>query len=203
MNYKKKDFYHQKAKKENVAARSFFKIEEMDKRYNLFKAGDRVIDFGASPGGWLQYISKRLGRRGTVQGFDLANLEINLSQYPNCQFFQEDVFSEEIHQTLEQCGNNYDVLVSDMAPKTSGIKFQDQMRSLDLVQRAFELGHPILKYEGDFLFKVFQSQDAMDWIQKDLRKFFKKINYIKPKSSRSQSQEIYVLCRSFKEGAES
>jgi 23S rRNA (uridine2552-2'-O)-methyltransferase len=189
--YNPKDFYFKKAKENNFLARSVFKLEEMNKKYKLLKPGSAVLDLGCSPGSWSQYACKIIGNKGLLLGVDLTPMKITL---PNARFLTGDAFDKD---TLDRfMANNdvesFDVVMSDMAPKTTGVRIADQERSLELCYRALEVAELRLKKDGHFVVKIFQSGDTPKFVE-DVRKIFTRVETPRPKSVRAQSYEIYVV----------
>jgi len=180
--------YTKKAKDENYKARSVYKLQEIDAKFKVLKRGMKVLDLGCAPGSWLQFVLKKIGAQGEAWGIDLKKCEI-----PGAITFKADI--NELPEELK--GNEYDLLLSDMAPDTSGNNFLDSQRSLDLCRIAWQEGEKLLKNKGTFIFKVFQGEDLDDFIKK-LRQSFKKISRFKPQSSRKKSFETFIICLEYK-----
>lgn len=195
-NFKVKDHYFNKAKSENYLARSIYKLEEIDERFKILKPGMVVVDFGYHPGSWIQYTSKVIGDKGMVVGIDIRDINKKLSGIKNVRVYQKDIF--DIHD-LSQLGveGQFDVVLSDMAPNTTGIRSVDQDRSLNLVESVFGLLPKFLKTGGNFVIKVFDSQHAQNYL-KEQKNLFKEFHYLKPKSTRSVSKEFFVIGKHFK-----
>lgn len=195
-NFKVKDHYFNKAKSENFLARSVYKLEEIDEKYKILRPGMQVVDFGYHPGSWIQYTSRVIGDEGLVVGIDIRELNKKLAGIKNVRVYEKDIF--DIHD-LTQLGVNgqFDVVLSDMAPNTTGIKSLDQDRSLNLVESVFGLLPKFLKPGGNFVIKVFDSQHAQNFL-KDQKNLFKEFQYLKPKSTRSISKEFFVIGKNFK-----
>jgi len=193
---KYRDHYFKRAKQENYPARSVYKLQEMDKSFQLLRPGQKVLDLGASPGSWTLYAAKKVGDKGRVLGVDLN--PANTSFPKQVTFLQEDVFdrSSEFQALLDEWAP-FDHVVSDMAPKTSGIKFKDQALSLELVEEAFALAKLVLVPGGCFVVKIFEGPDVHGFTQ-SLRPWFAKVKTFKPKSSRSESKEIFIVGKGFK-----
>lgn len=191
MVYNPKDFYFKKAKEKNFAARSVFKLEELDERFKLFRPGYKVLDLGCAPGSWSQYASQVIGRQGVCLGIDLQAVKITLE---NARFVQGDAFDEPtIAKFAAECGiEMFDIVLSDMAPKTSGIRIQDQVRSFELCTRALDVAKARLKVGGHFVVKFFQSEEFDNYL-KMLKPLFTKIEILRPKSVRKHSYEIYIV----------
>ena len=195
-NFKVKDHYFDKAKRENFMARSVYKLEEIDERYKILKPGMLVVDFGYHPGSWIQYTSRIIGDEGRVVGIDVREVNKKLSGVKNVRVYQKDIF--DIHDLKQlDVDRQFDVVLSDMAPNTTGIKSLDQDRSLNLVESVFGLLPKFLTPGGNFVIKVFDSQHAQNYL-KDQKNLFKEFHYLKPKSTRSISKEFFVIGKNFK-----
>lgn len=195
-NFKVKDHYFNKAKNENFLARSVYKLEEIDEKYKILKPGMQVVDFGYHPGSWIQYTSRIIGDDGLVVGIDIRELNKKLVGIKNVRVYEKDIF--DVHD-LKQLGveGQFDVVLSDMAPNTTGIKSLDQDRSLNLVESVFGLLPKFLRPGGNFVIKVFDSQHAQNFL-KEQKNLFKEFQYLKPKSTRSISKEFFVIGKNFK-----
>lgn len=193
--FKVKDHYYQKAKDENYLARSVYKLEEIDQRYKVLRKGDWVVDLGYFPGSWAQYTSPKVGPEGKVVGIDIQGVNKKL-QLANVTLFEKDIFSVKGPEDLG-VDRNFDVVLSDMAPSTTGIKTVDQARSLDLVESVFHLLPLLLRHNGNFVIKVFESNDAQTFL-KSQKDRFKEFHYLRPKSTRSISKEFFVIAKGFK-----
>jgi 23S rRNA (uridine2552-2'-O)-methyltransferase len=195
-NFKVKDHYFNKAKDENYLARSIYKLEEIDEKYKILKSGNMVVDFGYHPGSWIQYTSKVIGSSGKVVGIDIREENKKLSGLKNVQVYQKDIFDI---SDLKQLGvdGQFDVVLSDMAPNTTGIKSLDQDRSLGLVESVFGLLPKFLRSGGNFVIKVFDSQHAQNYL-KDQKRLFNEYYFLKPKSTRTISKEFFVIGKNFK-----
>ena len=190
------DHYFHKAKQEHYPARSVYKLKEMDAKYRLFKPGLAVLDLGASPGSWSLYAAEKTGPKGRVLGADL--LPVRITFPAQVTFMQEDVFNRSpgFAAALAEIAP-FDLVMSDMAPNTTGVKFTDQCRSLELCEEALAVAELYLKTGGAFVVKIFMGPDAQDF-QLHLRTRFAKVHVFKPKSSRSESKEIFYVALGFK-----
>ncbi len=195
-NFKVKDHYFNKAKSENYLARSIYKLEEVDEKYHILKPGIKVVDLGYFPGSWIQYTSQMVGDNGLVVGIDIQEVNKKLTGIKNVRVYQKDIF-DILDLSQLDVSEPFDVVLSDMAPKTTGIKSLDQDRSLNLVESVFGLLPRFLKPGGHFVIKVFDSQHAQNYLklQKNL---FSEFHYLKPKSTRSVSKEFFVIGKNFK-----
>lgn len=197
MGYQLKDYYFKKAKDENYAARSVFKLEEIDARFKLLKPAMQVLDLGCAPGSWSQFAAKRVGQKGKVLGIDLQKVNLTL---PNALFIEADLRDLNLIQIMAEHGFQppFDLVISDMAPKTTGIRVTDQARSLELCELALDCADRFLKKGGDFVVKLFHSED-FDEYRKKLRDRFTKVEVLRPKSTRKESKEIFLIGKTRKE----
>lgn len=196
MSYKVKDHFFHKAKEEGFAARSVYKLQELDHKCKFIKSGQTVVDLGCAPGSWSQWLSQKVGPQGQVIGFDLTPVTMKL---PNVSFYNADILQTNVKDFLieHQHPCPVDGVVSDMAPKTTGIRDVDQARSLELCQMALQTAELILKPGGYFVCKIFQSKD-FDAFRQQLKKKFGKIDILKPDSTRKSSFEIFLLGLNYK-----
>lgn len=189
-----RDFYFKKAKKENHLARSIYKIEEIDKKYNMIKKGMSIIDLGSSPGSWIEYIHSKVGDKGKVVGIDLK--ELKKSFPPNVMFIKGDIYNlEEFEDSIlsnKDFPRHFDMVVSDMAPKTSGTKDVDAYKSFMLCVQSLKVADFFLKKGGNFITKIFQGEDFKPFYDL-VTKSFQKCKTYKPKSSRNESVETFVI----------
>ncbi len=184
-----KDHYFFKAKKEGYPARSVYKLIEAQKRFRFIKAGDRILDLGASPGSWSKYAAKSVGKRGLVVAVDLHGLKVSAD---NIFFFKKSIFDEDIEDILARY-TPFDVVLSDMAPKTSGRRDIDHYRSIELATSALEIASRFLKKGGSLYCKFFDGEDFVE-LRKKAQEVFGSVKVFKPKSSRSESVEKFLFC---------
>ena len=190
MGFKVKDHFYKKAKEEGFAARSVYKLKEMDKKYRLFNRKDKVLDLGYYPGSWAQYAAGKVGQDGLVVGVDLSSSKPNISE-GHVSFFQRDVFS--LTNLLQlNLDTKVNILLSDMAPRMTGIKSVDQARSLQLVEKVFDMMEVFLEKNGKAVIKVFDCGGVHAFL-KARKKMFKQFRYVRPKASRSSSSEFFVV----------
>jgi 23S rRNA (uridine2552-2'-O)-methyltransferase len=183
------DFYRSRAQAEGYVARAVYKLKEVDEKYHLIKKGHRVLDLGCSPGSWLQYIASRTGPGGLVVGVDAAPLKIAV--VPPLYFVHSEVTSLDL-ATISSISPVFDVVLSDLAPKTTGQRQVDQQRSLALSWLAWEWARQLLRVGGHFLVKVFEGPDTATLVAV-LKKNFRVCRPVKPAGSRPASREIYLL----------
>jgi 23S rRNA (uridine2552-2'-O)-methyltransferase len=183
------DHYRQQARAEGYLARSVYKLKAIDAKHHIFHPGQRVLDLGCSPGSWLQYVQTRIGSNGLALGVDLTPPDLKVS--PPLYFLQADVESLDL-EAVKQISPFFDVVLSDMAPKTTGIKEMDHVRSLALARQAWELAGLLLAPGGHFLVKVFEGPETAPFLAA-LKQGFRSCRIVKPAGSRAQSREIYLL----------
>jgi 23S rRNA (uridine2552-2'-O)-methyltransferase len=183
------DHYARQAKKERFPARSVYKLQEIQNKYNFIKKGDAVLDLGCAPGSWLLYAAGLTGNTGRVIGIDKVSVRVNVPShvtlYTKDILLMDDVF-------FKSLGSGFNVVISDMAPSTTGNKLVDNTRSFDLCCRALSIAQMTLTGGGSFVCKIFQGEDFKTFVD-SVRTVFKSHKIFKPKSSRKASKEIYVI----------
>jgi len=196
---KVQDFYFHKAKKEKYPARSVYKLEEAQQKYRLLGPGDRVLDLGCQPGSWSLYAAKVIGPQGMVVGLDLATTT-NIVAGPGMgalHILSGDVMTPEAVEAVKGFASSYQVVLSDLASRTTGNKLVDHHKSLALSRRAFKIAEQVLEAEGNFYCKVFQGEDVDDFVA-EVKKRFQQVKILKPRSSRVESREVFVLGMGFR-----
>ena len=183
------DYYARRAREERYPARSVHKLKEIQKRFGILKRGGKVLDLGCCPGSWLLYASKVVGEKGFVVGVDITPLTLRLPS--NVRFVQHDVLARD-KSFLEAVGTDFQTVVSDMAPSTTGSKFVDAQRSLQLSESALAISVHVLRPGGAFVCKIFHGSDFKVFSDR-VRKSFGRVVHFKPKSSRKASKEIYIV----------
>lgn len=184
------DPYVLRAKREGYRSRAAYKLMELDERDHLLKPGMTVVDLGATPGGWSQVASKKVGASGRLIALDVLEMQ----PLHNVTFIQGD-FREDavLHELVKALGDRpVDLVVSDMAPNISGIDLSDQARAMHLAELALEFAIEHLKPNGNFLVKVFQGEGFEDFVSQ-MRSHFQQVLTRKPPASRGRSSEIYLL----------
>jgi len=180
--------YFKKAKKEKYSARSVYKLEEINNKYQLIKNGFQVLDIGCAPGSWSQYLLKKIGN-GKIVGIDIKkNVQISDKRFT---FIHGNIFHID-EKFLNSNQNTFDLITSDAAPNTTGNKFVDSQNSLAIVKKVFQIAQSVLKINGSIIAKVFQGEDLKAFID-GVRKDFLKIVLFKPKSSRKESYELFII----------
>lgn len=186
-----KDHYFHKAKKAGFSARSVYKLAEIDRRSGLLKPGQRVLDLGCYPGSWLQYCARAVGKSGLVVGVDTRQVSLQLPA--NVYVLRSDVFDLQPGD-LQRLSAEYDVILSDLAPDTTGIPSVDSARSALLFERVLSLADELLVPGGHLFGKIFQGSE-FDALLKELKHRFRRVRGVKPRASRKQSKELYLLAR--------
>jgi 23S rRNA (uridine2552-2'-O)-methyltransferase len=187
MPYKPNDHYARKAKSENYLARSVYKLKEIDDKYRILAPRQKVLDLGASPGSWSQYASERIGHQGSVLGLDLTPIPLRL---PNATFLEADIMTYDFESSSCPVSPPYDVVLSDMAPKTTGVKSLDQARSALLCEMALQVAVRYLKPGGHFVCKMFDGPDFQAF-RTEAQAVFTKLATVRPDSTRSMSKELF------------
>ncbi len=183
------DHYSRRAKQEKYPARSVYKLKEIQQKYHLIQKGDRVLDLGCAPGSWLLYASEQVGHKGYVVGIDLKPVTVRLPS--NVKVHEGDVFSTG-DEVLAFTGERFHVVMSDMAPATTGNTHVDSARSFNLSETAFVIAQKVLVPGGSFICKIFQGEDFSRFSAL-VKASFKTCKNYRPKSTRKASKEVYVI----------
>jgi 23S rRNA (uridine2552-2'-O)-methyltransferase len=191
------DHYARRARKEKWQARSVYKLEEIDRRFKLIPPGARLLDLGCSPGSWSLYALKRAGPGGDVAGVDL-NAPVGL-QAENFRFIQADILTLDPLRLLDETGER-DLVMSDLAPSTTGIRSADAARSAELARSAHVIARVVLRPGGNFLCKVFEGEDVQD-LRKELGGSFSKVRSVRPRAVRKGSREFYLVAAGLRQDA--
>ena len=186
-----RDHYFLKARQQNYPARSVYKLKEIDAKFKLFKPGMKVLDLGAAPGSWSLAASERVGPAGRVLACDIQTTETGFPS--NVRFLAADVFAltEAFEEALAELAP-FDVVMSDMAPGTTGVRFGDQARSYDLCCEALKIATRCLKPGASFVVKIFMGPDLREFLA-SMRGHFTLVQGFKPKSSRAESKETFYV----------
>ncbi|MGD2024344.1 MAG: RlmE family RNA methyltransferase [Desulfobacterales bacterium] len=186
-----RDHYAKRAKAEQYPARSVYKLKAAQKKYRLIKKGDQILDLGCAPGSWTLYAAKLIGKQGRVLGIDCEAVTHEMPS--QAETLMADVMKMDRAWLEEQdLLNRFDVVLSDMAPATTGNKMVDATRSFQLCQAALKIAEMALKPGGSFLCKIFQGEEFEEFSE-SVREQFRTHRIFKPRSSRRESKEIYVL----------
>lgn len=196
MAYNRKDHYYRRAKVSGKASRAAFKLDQIQKKYKVVSRGETVVDLGASPGGWMQELSRMVGKKGFVLGVD--KLPIHIYPKENMLFYLGDLESEDAIEQLKfrLLSDEVDTVVSDMSPNLSGISFSDSYKSYELAAKAFEVCQELLREGGNFVVKIFPGKETNKF-RKQLEKVFNKVHTVVPPATRSTSSEVYLVARGF------
>jgi 23S rRNA (uridine2552-2'-O)-methyltransferase len=190
----RRDVYVGQANREGWRSRAVFKLQQVQDKERLIKRGMICVDLGSSPGGWSQLAAKLVGSTGEVVALDL----IPMDPIPGVRFLQGDFESPSTLAALRDLlgGRGVDLVMSDLAPNMSGNRSMDQPRSMALLDAALAFAKDVLKPGGDFLAKAFQGE-GVESFTRGLRERFATVKTIKPKASRPESREIYLLARNY------
>lgn len=184
---RKKEGYYKQAKKDQVRARSYYKLEQLDKKFSLINDNMSIIDLGAAPGGWLQYIDKKI-KTGNVIGIDLLEIKKRQEFSRNIRIIMDDFNNIE-----EYVDEPFDLVLSDMAPEFSGDSKRDRGMTHMLNLKTLEFSKEHLKTGGNCAFKTFEGED-LEYIKKEAKKLFKEVRDFKPNSSQKKSAEFFIVC---------
>ena len=195
--YDRKDHFHQRAKREGYRSRAAFKLLEIQRSQRLLRPGQRVIDLGCWPGGWLQVASEAVGRKGRIVGVDLAAIDPPLENENVIAFCADITQPTVIKELIDRLGSPADVLLSDAAPKLSGIRAADQAREGALLEGVEALLGELLRAGGSLLVKILDGPDAV-LVERRLRGEFETAKTVKPSATRPGSSERYLLGRGYK-----
>ena len=195
MAYNPRDSYYKKAKQEGYRSRAAYKLLELQQRFRLMKPGDLVVDLGAAPGGWLQVAAKLVGPSGRVVGVDLQR--IDTFREPNIILLQDDIASPEIPKKIEELlQGKADCVLSDLAPRLSGIRDADTARSLDLNRTALKAATGLLRPGGVFLVKSFVNEELHN-LTLEIKQHFDSVQRTRPEATRQGSSEFYFCAKKF------
>lgn len=189
------DHYFHKAKKERFLARAIYKLEEIQKKYRLLRPGYRVLDLGAAPGSWLQLVQGIIGPRGLAIGVDIKRFDHTFPKHVIA--IQKDIFDAGFLEEMAETYAPFDVVLSDMAPSTTGIRSVDSARSAMLFEQALNVAMATLRPQGHFLAKLFQGSEFTELLSL-VKRHFERVKVIKPEASRKDSKEIYILAMGFR-----
>jgi 23S rRNA (uridine2552-2'-O)-methyltransferase len=190
--YNPQDKYFKKAKDLGYRARSIFKLEEIQNKFKILKPNLDVLDLGAAPGSWLQYAGKIVGPQAQLIGLDQTPIEPIAK---NIKTLALDIFSPEAEAAIKEIHPaRFPVILSDLAPATSGIKETDHCRSLELNRQVLLLANKFLTPKGIVVFKVFQGADFNNFLA-ELKSHFRQVTILKPQASRDRSFEVYVIAK--------
>lgn len=190
-----KDKYVNLAHKNKLRSRAWFKLEEIQKVDRLFKSGNIVVDLGAAPGGWSQYVVEKIGADGAVIACDILDMD----PIAGVDFLQGDFREQEVLDALlaKVGARKVNVVLSDMAPNFSGMPDVDIPRAMYLAELALDMSEKVLAKNGSFVVKVFQGEGFEEYL-KNIRTLFSKVKVRKPDASRARSREVYIVALGYK-----
>ena len=191
----RRDQYRRLAKDQGYRARSAYKLLQMNRSYNIIKKGDKVVDLGCAPGGWLQVAVKEVRSSGKVIGIDLKPV----TPVDGAVILQGSIEDPNMLSKISEIlGCKADVVLSDLAPNVSGVWDIDHARQISLSTIALRFAQYVLRIGGSSVFKVFEG-DMLEEFRSELRKSFGKVLLNKPSASRQESSELYIVCLNFKQ----
>ena len=186
------DEYVIKSKIDGYRSRSSYKLIQINQKFKFFKNSYLILDLGCSPGGWLQVSQKLAPKNSKILGID----KINLKSIPNVQFLQNDIFDDDIFDKIDSFfdGKKINLILSDMSPNSTGNKKVDHLRIVSLIEKVLDLSNYFLSKNGFLIAKIFQGGAQGDLIKK-MNQTLSSIRYIKPKASRAESPETYLVAQ--------
>jgi 23S rRNA (uridine2552-2'-O)-methyltransferase len=194
--YDPKDYYYRRAKAEGLRARSAFKIEEIVRRHRLLAPGQSVLDLGAAPGGFLQVLAEIVGERGVAVGVDVEPIRHLGKAWVKTG--RVDLLAPDALERIQALHSGlFDLVTSDMAPKTIGVKVTDEARSLELCRMALGVARASLKRGGAFVTKVFMGGDFQE-LEREIAALFDEVRVARPRATRESSYEVYVVAKRFR-----
>jgi 23S rRNA (uridine2552-2'-O)-methyltransferase len=194
--YKRKDHYYKQAQEDGYRSRAAYKILELNKRYRLVSRGSKVLDLGAWPGSWLQILGEAVGEQGIAIGIDLVEIE-SVESSSTVTLVGDAREPEAIKSCIEAAGGGkFDCIVSDMAPKLTGIRDRDEMLVRQCVEAAIDAAHQALRPGGNFVVKMFRSSE-LDAFAKTLHRFFRTTSRTVLDSTRTSSNEVFFVGRGY------
>jgi 23S rRNA (uridine2552-2'-O)-methyltransferase len=195
MGFNRKDGFYHRAKREGKRSRAVYKLTELHRRYRLFGPGARILELGAAPGSWSEFIAAMVGPRGLVVSVDL--LPMTGLPTPPCHILQADITAPDCPERIRGIAPQpFDGVISDMAPNLTGIRTTDEARALELDRAALALARTVLRPGGFFLIKAFQSPELTAF-KHELHDLFATLTATKPEASRKSSAELYLLACGF------
>ena len=188
--------YFRMAKKEGYRARSAYKLLQIQEKFQVIRKGDIVVDLGAAPGSWCQVVTKIVGQRGRIIALDLQEIE----PIEGVTVLQGDMTDPDVQaQVIATAGRKVNVVLSDAAPSTTGVKLRDHVLSIELARAAFEVAQRLLVPKGNMVLKVFNGEDLPPLIR-DVKNAFHPVKVHTPPATRNESWENFIVARGFKGG---
>ncbi len=199
-SYERKDHFHQRAQREGFRSRAAYKLEEIQTKHRLLRRGQRVIDLGCWPGGWLQVAASVVGPTGRVVGVDLAVVEPPIKNENVIALCGDLTDPDLATRLIEALGGRADVLLSDAAPKLTGVRVTDRVREEAVLEAVEGLLPALLRAGGDLLLKVLEGPEAQG-VERRIRGGFERARALRPAATRRGSTERYLLARGYRGGA--
>ena len=188
---RKRDPFYRRAKAEGYRSRASYKIKHMNERVHFLKKGNKVLDLGAAPGGWSQYVVEQVGE-GNVVAVDILQMD----SIQGVKFIQGDIEDPHVMERVREAYPEYDLVISDISPSLSGNRTLDRGRSLALAWSVLKFSLEVLRKRGDVVVKMFQGDEVQE-LKDEYSKYFWKVENHKPPSSVKKSIEIYIIFRGF------
>ena len=196
MGYQLKDSYYRRAKKEGFRSRAAYKLQELNRSYRLIGLGNRVLDIGAAPGGWMQVASKLVGPKGKVIGVDLQPM--SPFKESNIILIQGDIRDEATQAEIRHhLGGTADCVLSDLSPRLSGIHDADVSRSVELARTALQVACSLMRPGANFVVKTFIGEETTSFF-KQLQSYFESVHRTRAEATRKHSSEIYLIGKRFR-----
>ena len=189
INRQKNDQFVKKAKQLGYINRAAFKLEEIEHKYKIIKNSKQILELGSSPGGWTQVVLN-YNTKTKITCFDILDMKLNNK---NITFYREDFLKYD----FTNIKNKFDLVLSDVAPNTTGHQSTDHLKISQIIYEIIERLETVLKKRGSFIFKIWKGEEEKEIIKK-LKNIFDKVEYFKPKSSRQESSEIFIISRGFR-----
>lgn len=188
------DHYLQKSRADDYRSRAAYKLEEIDQKYRLIKPGMKILDLGAAPGSWTQYALRKVSGKAKIIAIDL----LEIAPIEGAVILQGDIRDQQKQaQIIELAPNGLDMILSDMAPDTTGVHYADTENSAMLVHLALDIAEKLLKPGGSFVAKVFEGAEYQQLLQR-ARKLFGFAKSFNPKASLNRSRELFLVAQNFK-----
>lgn len=195
MAYVPHDKFARRAKQEGYRARSAYKLLDLQRKFQILKKGESVLDLGAAPGSWLQVAAPIVGGEGMVMGLD--RVPIKPLPFSWVKTFQKDIQDKDFIEFLKQQeSRRFDVVLSDTAPTTSGVKERDQALSHELSLRVLEIAKEVLRNGGSMVLKIFEGPETPALVA-EAKKYFQTVALVKPQASQKESKEFYAVARNY------
>lgn len=199
LDRQRRDYFTRQARAEGQVSRAHYKLQELDRRFHLLRGDSRVLELGAAPGGWTNYIEAKLSK-GVLIAVDPLAMTAGTRARIIEGYAGEETVDRAIDEAIEEFmgGENLDLVLSDMAPNISGVRAVDQARALDLADTALAACEKWLRRDGSLVMKTFQGEGLDAWLDV-ARTFFASAKLTKPKASRDESREVFVVARGYAE----